>query len=240
LIHPIPNPHGPAPRTPLRGHPGRTAALAALLMAAAAPALSATAPADTIPKAGAKSSLGRRLYKGLHEEVGLLTSSTVPEFRYASRFGVEPELARLIVRTARAEGVDPELGFRVVRVESVFNPRARNHSGAAGLMQLMPSTFRRYSRRARGETSLMDPETNLRVGFRYMRTLLDMFDGDVHLAVTAYNRGEDNVARVVRRGDRPTSSYTRHVLGTGGTNPYRGPGRVPKATADSQPAARQR
>jgi soluble lytic murein transglycosylase-like protein len=233
LIRPIPNPFGPARRRCRRTLAGRAAPLVAVLLAAAA------LPAHA-QKAAEKPSLGERLYKGLHEEVGLLTSSAMPEFRYASRYGIEPELARTIVRTAQAEGVDPELGFRLVRVESGFNPRARNHSGAAGLMQLMPSTFRRYSRRARGETSLMDPETNLRVGFRYMRMLLDMFDGDVHLAVTAYNRGEDNVARVVRHGDRPTSSYTRHVLGTGGTNPYRGPGRVPKQDAPSPAAERDR
>jgi soluble lytic murein transglycosylase-like protein len=232
LNFPILHPGRPAWRDALRSHAGQVMLALAALLAAAAPACAQTR--DTTHE---KVSFGRKLFNDLHEEVGALTSSALPEFRYASRYGISPDLARTIERSARAEGVDPELAFRVVRVESVFNPRARNHSGAAGLMQLMPSTFRRYRRSSLGETSLMDPETNLRVGFRYMRTLLDMFDGDVHLAVTAYNRGEDNVARVVRRGDRPVSSYTRHVLGTSGTHPYKGPGRVSKqaapATADA-------
>jgi soluble lytic murein transglycosylase-like protein len=223
---PILHPSRPAWRDALRSRAGQVLLALAAMLAAAAPARAQAS--DTTHE---KVSFGRKLYNDLHEEVGLLTSSPLPEFRYSSRFGIPRDLARTIEQSARAEGVDPELAFRLVRVESGFNPRARNHSGAAGLMQLMPSTFRRYRRSARGETSLMDPETNLRVGFRYLRTLLDMFDGDVHLAVTAYNRGEDNVARVVRRGDRPTSSYTRHVLGTSGTNPYKGPGRVPKQTA---------
>jgi soluble lytic murein transglycosylase-like protein len=231
---PILHPSRPAFRDALRSRAGLVLMALAALAAAAAPACAQAG--DT-----AKASFGRKLYNELHEEVGLLTSSPLPEFRYSSRFGISRDLARTIEQTARAEGVDPELAFRVVRVESGFDPRARNHSGAAGLMQLMPSTFRRYRRSARGETSLMDPETNLRVGFRYLRTLLDMFDGDVHLAVTAYNRGEDNVARVVRRGDRPISSYTRHVLGTSGTNPYKGPGRVPRQTApDTESTARRR
>jgi len=214
----------------------RAAALLATLVAAPAAAQRDSAAARTQQK---QVTTGERIYKALHEEVGMLTSSATPEFRYATRYRVGADLARTIERAARAEGVDPELAFRLVRVESGFNPRARNHSGAAGLMQLMPSTFRRYSRSARGETSLMDPETNARVGMRYMRMLLDMFDGDVHLAVTAYNRGEDNVARMVRRGQRPSPSYTRYVLGTG-SNAYQGPGRVPRATADSQAGTRRR
>ncbi|MDB4951383.1 MAG: hypothetical protein JWM27_4032 [Gemmatimonadetes bacterium] len=204
---------------------------AALACAAASVPAAAQTGEPAAQPAAPTTSIGRKIFDGLHAEMGMITSSAVPEFRYSGRYGISPDLARTIVATAKAEGVDPELGFRLVRVESGFNPRARNHSGAAGLMQLMPSTFRRYSRTARGETSLMDPETNLRVGFRYMRMLLDMFDGDVHLAVTAYNRGEDNVARVVRRGERPSSSYTSHVLGTGGSNPYQGPGRISKAAA---------
>jgi soluble lytic murein transglycosylase-like protein len=215
----------------------RAAAVLALVWAATPAAAQRDTSARGQPK---QESTGERIYKALHEEVGLLTSSPAPEFRYTTRYRVGADLARTIERTARAEGVDPELAFRLVRVESGFNPRARNHSGAAGLMQLMPSTFRRYSRSARGETSLMDPETNLRVGMRYMRMLLDMFDGDVHLAVTAYNRGEDNVARMVRRGQRPAPAYTRYVLGSGSTA-YQGPGRVPRATvADSQPASGRR
>jgi soluble lytic murein transglycosylase-like protein len=233
---PIHHPSRPAVRDALRSRTGQVMLALAAVMAAALPA--GAQVRDTTHE---KLSFGHKLFNDLHAEVGILTSSPLPEFRYSSRFGISRELAHTIERSARAEGVDPELAFRVVRVESGFDVRARNHSGAAGLMQLMPSTFRRYRRSALGETSLMDPETNLRVGFRYLRTLLDMFDGDVHLAVTAYNRGEDNVARVVRRGDRPTSSYTRHVLGTSGTNPYKGPGRVPKQTApDTQSAAKRR
>jgi soluble lytic murein transglycosylase-like protein len=145
-------------------------------------------------------------------------------FTYASRYRISNDLASTIHDIARSEGIDPELAFRLVRVESNFNPRARSYAGAMGLTQLMPGTARAIDRRMADRLRLVDPEANLRVGFRYLRRLLDHYDGDVRLALLAYNRGEGNVDRDLRRGRNPENGYSGKVLGRGGDR-YVGSGR---------------
>lgn len=143
-------------------------------------------------------------------------------FAYATRYRISQELASSIHDAARTEGIDPELAFRLVRVESNFNPRARSYAGAMGLTQLMPGTARSIDRSMRG-ARLVDPDANLRVGFRYLRTLLRHYDGDVRLALLAYNRGENSVDRDLRRGRDPENGYSGKVLGRG-VDRYRGAG----------------
>src|SRR5690606_28046859 len=133
---------------------------------------------------------------------------------YARRYDISTDLALDIVENALAEGVDPELGFRLVRVESVFDVRARGRSGALGLTQLMPSTARAIDRSLDTEREVLDPETNLRTGFRYLRAMIERYGGDVRLGLLAYNRGEGTVDRVLRRGADPENGYSHLVLGT--------------------------
>jgi soluble lytic murein transglycosylase-like protein len=76
----------------------------------------------------------------------------------------------------------------VMRQESGFNPRARSYKGATGLMQLMPATARRF-----GVQNIWDPAQNIEGGARYLRFLLDTFNGDVNLALAGYNAGENAV-----------------------------------------------
>lgn len=142
---------------------------------------------------------------------------------YAERYNISDELARLILASAVEEGVDPELAFRIVRVESVFKPNARGPSGALGLVQLMPSTARAIDRSLRTEAQIMEPETNLRTGFRYLRRLIERYNGDVRLGVLAYNRGENAVDRALRGGRDPENGYSSKVLGSAG-NRYTGAG----------------
>lgn len=143
---------------------------------------------------------------------------------FAARYRISPQLARTIHNAAEAEGLDPDLGFRLVRAESGFNPRARSHAGALGLTQLMPYTARWLDRRMTTPERIMQPEANLAVGFRYLRRLIDKYDGDLRLALLAYNRGEGAVDRDLRRGRNPENGYSRRVLGTG-VERYRGDGR---------------
>lgn len=143
---------------------------------------------------------------------------------YAARYRISPELAQRIIDVAIAEGVDPELGFRLVRVESVFRTRARGPAGALGLTQLMPSTARSIDRSLRSEDDIMEPSTNLRLGFRYLRRMIETYDGDVRLGLLAYNRGMTAVNRALRSGRDPENGYTHKVLGTRSSNPYRGRG----------------
>ncbi len=139
---------------------------------------------------------------------------------YSSQYGIDAKLASNIVDVARAEGIDPDLAFRLVKLESDFNPHAQSPVGAIGLTQLMPSTARFYQKGITAE-KLHDPTTNLRIGFRYLRGLVDEYDGNVKLALLVYNRGPAAVAKSRAQGDNPSNGYDR-ILFKG----YRGKGVV--------------
>lgn len=100
----------------------------------------------------------------------------------------------LIVYNAARHGVDPLLIYLVMREESGFNYRAVSRVGARGLMQLMPATAARL-----GVRNIHDPVENVEAGTRYLRGLIDMFGGDINLALAAYNAGEGAVLKYGRR-----------------------------------------
>jgi soluble lytic murein transglycosylase-like protein len=127
---------------------------------------------------------------------------------YSSRYGIGADLAGTIVDVASAEGIDPELAFRLVKLESDFNVRATSPVGAVGLTQLMPATAK-YFQKGITREKLYDPQTNLRIGFRYLRGLVDEYDGDVKLALLVYNRGPVAVAKSRAQGDNPSNGYDR-------------------------------
>lgn len=143
---------------------------------------------------------------------------------FAKRYGISLDLAQKILDTATAEGLDPELGFRLVRVESGFLPRARGPQGSLGLLQLMPSTARMIDRTLRTEAQILEPGNNLRAGFKYLRQMIDRYDGNLRLGLLAYNRGEVAVDRAIRSGRDPENGYSHKVLGTRGSSPYKGLG----------------
>ena len=95
-----------------------------------------------------------------------------------------------IVASATRNRVDPVLIYAMMHQESSFKPRAISPKGARGLMQLMPGTAARY-----GVTNIFDPRQNIEGGVRYVRFLLDLFDGDVKLALAGYNAGEGAVMK---------------------------------------------
>jgi soluble lytic murein transglycosylase-like protein len=131
--------------------------------------------------------------------------------QYSTKYGINAGLAGKVFDASTREGLDPELTFRVVNAESQFNERAVSKAGAVGLTQLMPNTAKLYDERV-GRDQLLDARTNLRVGFRYLRTLIDMYHGNVRLAVLAYNRGEDAVWRDIHAGVNPGNGYDLYVL----------------------------
>ncbi len=114
-----------------------------------------------------------------------------------------------IERVARENGVSPSLVKAVALVESGFDPHAVSSKGAQGLMQLMPGTAQEY-----GVRDAFDPLQNLRAGAKHLRRLLDEFDGDLTLALAAYNAGSGAVRR---HGGVPayreTREYVRKVQG---------------------------
>jgi soluble lytic murein transglycosylase-like protein len=95
-----------------------------------------------------------------------------------------------ILAAARRNGLDPALLHAVIQIESGYDARAVSPKGAAGLMQLMPETARRF-----GAADRFAPEENLEAGARYLGHLLALFEGDLELALAAYNAGEEAVLR---------------------------------------------
>lgn len=95
-----------------------------------------------------------------------------------------------IVESGKRNSVDPLLLYSIMHQESSFKSRAMSYKGARGLMQLMPPTAARF-----GVTNIWDPRQNIEGGARYMRFLLDIFAGDVQLALAGYNAGEGAVLR---------------------------------------------
>lgn len=131
-------------------------------------------------------------------------------------------LAETIFDEALRAGIDPNLAFEIVRLESRFNPNAVSAVGAIGLAQVMPRTAVLYDSTVTRE-GLFDPATNLRIGFRFFRDLLERYDYDLRLALLAYNRGPQRVGDIMARGGDPANGYADRILANYGapTGPVR-------------------
>jgi soluble lytic murein transglycosylase-like protein len=115
----------------------------------------------------------------------------------------------LIEANAARYGLSSALLHAVIRTESAYKANALSHAGACGLMQLMPGTAKRF-----GVRNIWDPAENIRGGSAYLRFLLDLFDGDLRLALAGYNAGENAVKRHGYQIPpyRETQNYVRKVL----------------------------
>lgn len=132
----------------------------------------------------------------------------------SARYRIPADLALAIEDAARAEEIDVRLAFELVRTESEFNARAVSPVGAVGYTQLMPATARRLQPGI-SRQQMFERETNLRLGFRFLRYLVKRYDGDVKLALLAYNRGPERVDQLRRMGIDPSNGYVQLVLGRG-------------------------
>jgi soluble lytic murein transglycosylase-like protein len=123
----------------------------------------------------------------------------------------EPQLVpfdRIIHEAAGRHHVDADLILAVIMAESQFNPTARSKKGAKGLMQLMPVTAD-----ALDVADIYSPEENVNAGVRHLKWLLDRFDGNLRMALAAYNAGVQNVLR--HDGVPPfpeTQAYVKRVM----------------------------
>ena len=134
------------------------------------------------------------------------------------RDGVE----KLVREAADRHKMDPALVRAVIETESNWNPKAYSHKGAGGLMQLIPTTAQRY-----GAYDVFDPQQNIDAGVKYLRTLLERYNGNLDLALAAYNAGEGAVDRAHGVPSfRETRDYVQKVQ-----NAYfrPGSGRMPDA-----------
>jgi soluble lytic murein transglycosylase-like protein len=157
------------------------------------------------------------IYKYVDKD-GVVHLSNVPDARHNLvlkagwvRFRLGPNFEQydpLIWKAAETYKVDYALVKAVIKAESNFNPSAVSRKGAKGLMQLMPGTAG-----VLGVTDSFHPEDNIHGGVRYLRYLLDLFNGDLKLALAAYNAGENAVLR--HNGIPPykeTKTYIQRVL----------------------------
>jgi soluble lytic murein transglycosylase-like protein len=131
---------------------------------------------------------------------------------YSRRYRIPADLAASIHDIAISEGVDPRLAFSLVRVESGFSRGAVSSAGAVGLTQVMPTTAFELQPDLR-YPDLFERGTNLRLGFRYLRKMLRQFNGDLHLALLAYNRGPGTVDEIRSTGGDPSNGYSTAVIG---------------------------
>ena len=181
------------------------------------------ATADDQPAATAPAAPGdmRPLEQSLEATRGELAVSRLQLERanaiidYSTHYDIAADLSAAIYDIALAEGVDPALAFRLVKTESNFHAKAKSKVGAIGFTQVLPSTARLYEP---GLTTqqLYDRNTNLRLGFRYLRDLLERYEGTpeakLRLALLAYNRGPSKVQELLDAGRDPQNGYATHIM----------------------------
>ena len=157
-----------------------------------------------------KNGLFKRIIKSkaIHRANNYFSNSTSPRI---GRFSQANKLrfAEMIEQAAARHQVDAKLVHAVIQTESAYNSGAVSPKGAVGLMQLMPATARRF-----GVMDSTDPDQNIDGGTRYLKHLINMFEPNIHLAVAAYNAGENAVIKY-NNSIPPypeTQNYVRQVL----------------------------
>ena len=161
--------------------------------------------------------LAELLYRGLDR---YYSNSDAHQVTSVSLNEKEPTFQRIqsyhdiIIKAGRSYDVDPALVYAVISRESSGNPQLVSSAGAKGLMQLMDGTAQEL-----GVTDSFDPEENILGGTRYLRQMLNRFDGNLRLALAAYNAGPGAVERyggippyreTVNYVDRVMESYTKY------------------------------
>jgi soluble lytic murein transglycosylase-like protein len=137
-----------------------------------------------------------RALRRAYPQLGSVEQDSVP--RYFLRMYHPTLFADSIRKAAAANNLDPYLIMGLIHQESYFNPAARSAPGALGLMQLMPATGKELAQRLHIVSNLENPDVNVRLGTLYFRQLVNLFNGNIQLAIASYNAGRGNVAKWLR------------------------------------------
>ena len=164
---------------------------------------------DNVLKTTAKSDFGMLIKNKAAQKVNatLMTPSIQNNITISKR-PTKSEIVDVINEFANKYDVDPKLIEALVKQESGFNPNAKSKAGALGLMQLMPQTAKGL-----GVTDPMDVRQNVEGGVKYVKSMLNRFNGNVILALAAYNAGPNAVSKY--DGVPPykeTQNYVRSIL----------------------------
>ena len=163
---------------------------------------------DKVLQAGAKVKFGDLLTKPDTRVNAQIYSNTANSVQTTTDYTSKSKIKELISRVSQKHGVDEKLVNALVKKESGFNPQAKSKVGAMGLMQLMPATAKGL-----GVTNPMDPEQNVEGGVKYLKSMLDKYNGNIILALAAYNAGPGAVDKY--DGVPPykeTQNYVKSIL----------------------------
>ncbi len=167
---------------------------------------------DSPPKGKKAKPVYSKRYKETREKNNTYNGSSV--ILTSAKKSLSPAYQRLAYEIANEYSLDPALIRAVITAESNWDPFAVSKKGAMGLMQLMPATAQ-----ALNVKNPYNPEENIRAGIRYLKYLLDKFNGDLVLAIAAYNAGPSIVERFGRIPPiNETLQYVKKVLSLSGYN----------------------
>ena len=164
-------------------------------------------PFEKVLQAGAKVKFGDLLTNPATKVNAQLYTNKAAGFVNTNISG-KAKIKELITKISQKHGVDEKLVNALVNQESGFNPNAKSKVGAMGLMQLMPATAKGL-----GVTNPMDPEQNVEGGVKYLKSMLDRYNGNIILALAAYNAGPGAVDKY--DGVPPykeTQNYVKSIL----------------------------